>query len=79
MVVFASGELQQIRECCNFVYNLQAHIVFFMCDMRYNCVLRFSDGYRGGGGVRRMCVFSVNRRKNIWGDLGKFDHFTFKG
>ena len=30
-------------------------------------------------GVRRMCVFSVNRRKNIWGDLGKFDHFTFKG
>ena len=30
-------------------------------------------------GVRRMCVFSVNRRKNTWGDLGKFDHFTFKG
>ena len=26
-----------------------------------------------------MCVFSVNRRKNIWGDMDKFDHFTFKG
>ena len=26
-----------------------------------------------------MCVFSLNRRENIWGDLGKFDHFNFKG
>ena len=24
---------------------LQAHIVIFMRDMRYNCVVRFSDGY----------------------------------
>ena len=47
LVVFASDELKKIRKCCNFVYNLQAHIVFFMCDMRYNCVVRFSDGYRG--------------------------------
>ena len=47
MVVFASGELKKIRECCNVVYNLQAHIVFFMCDRRYNCIVRFSDGYRG--------------------------------
>ena len=30
-------------------------------------------------GVRKMCVFSVNRRKNIWGDLGKLDLFTLKG
>ena len=50
MVVFAYGELKKIRECCNFVYNLQAHIVFSMCDMRYNCVVRFSDGYRGSEG-----------------------------
>ena len=47
MVVSASGELKKIRECCNFVYNLQAHIAFFMRDMRYDCVVRFSDGYRG--------------------------------
>ena len=47
MVVSASGKLKKIRECCNFVYNLQAHIVFFMRDMRFNCVGRFSDGYRG--------------------------------
>ena len=26
-----------------------------------------------------MCVFSVDRRKNIWGDLSKFDHFTLRG
>ena len=26
-----------------------------------------------------MCVFSVNRRKNIWGGLGKFDNFIFRG
>ena len=44
MVVSASGE---IKKYGNFVYNLQAHIVFFMCDMGYNCVVRFSDGYRG--------------------------------
>ena len=76
MVVFASGELKKIRECCSFVYNLQAHIVFFMRDMRYNCVVEIFGWLQG---VRRMCVFSVNRRKNIWGDLGKFDHFAFKG
>ena len=26
-----------------------------------------------------MYVFSANRRKNIWGDLGKFDYFHLKG
>ena len=54
MVVFASGELKEIRECCNFVYNLQAHIVFFMCDMRYNCVVRFS---MVTGGEKDVYVF----------------------
>ena len=47
MVVSASGKLNKIRECCNFVYNLQAHVVFFLRDMRYNRVVRFSDGHRG--------------------------------
>ena len=26
-----------------------------------------------------MCVFSVNRRKNFWGDLGKFALFALRG
>ena len=39
--------LKKIEECCNFVDNLQADIVFFMRDMSYNCVVRFSDRYRG--------------------------------
>ena len=26
-----------------------------------------------------MRVFFVNRLNNIWGDLGKFDHYTLKG
>ena len=40
-VVPPSGELKKIQECCNCVDNLQAHIVFFMRDIRHNCVVRF--------------------------------------
>ena len=64
-VVSDSGELKKYRiECCNCVDNLQAHIVFFMRDMRYNSVVRFSDRYITVHGVRRICVFSENGRKN---------------
>ena len=42
--------------------NLQAHIVFFMGNIRYNCVVRFVGWIQG---VRRICVFSGNGRKNI--------------
>ena len=45
LVVSVSGELEKIRECSNFVYNLQEKIVFFLRDIRYNCVVSFSDGY----------------------------------
>ena len=30
MVVSVSGELKQIKECCNFVDNLQAHILIII-------------------------------------------------
>ena len=64
MVVSASVDLKKIQECCNVVDNMQAHIVFFMREMRYNCVMRFSGGYRGEKDdyVR---VFSGRGPKNI--------------
>ena len=47
MVVSASGELRKIQECCNYVDKLLTHTVFVICEMRYNCYVRFSDGYVG--------------------------------
>ena len=32
VVAFVSGELPKIQEWCNFVDNIQAHIVFFIRD-----------------------------------------------
>ena len=59
-----------IRECCNFVYNLQVHIVLFMGDMRYNCVVRFSGRYRGGGEIDVSFLWiGVKRFGEIWASL----------
>ena len=60
-VVSASDELKKMQECCNFVDNLQTHIVFFMCDMRYNCCAIF--GWIQG--LIKICFFSWYGRKNI--------------
>ena len=65
MVVSAFGELKEIRECCN----LQAHIVFFMRDMRFNCVVKFSDGYRGWEGCVCFLWIGVRIFGEIWASL----------
>ena len=54
MVVSASDNLKKIQECFNFVDNLQAHIVFFMLDSRYNCVVNFRSEIRG---EKDVCLF----------------------
>ena len=66
VVVSASGELKKIRECCNFVSNLQA---LFMRDMRFNCVARFSDGYRGWEGCVCFLWTGVRIFGEIWASL----------
>ena len=40
MVVFACAELKKIQESCICVDSLQAHIVFFVKDMRFNYFMR---------------------------------------
>ena len=56
MVVFASGELKKIQECCNCVDNLEAHIVFFMHTMRYRPTV-LSDFRMDIGGKKDLCLF----------------------
>ena len=53
-VVYASGELKKIQECCNCVDNLPAHIFFFMCYMRYTVLWDFR---MDTGGEKDLCLF----------------------
>ena len=53
LVVFASGELKNYGNA-PILCIICKTFVFFMRDMRYKCVVRFSDGYRG---EKDVCLF----------------------
>ena len=46
MVVTASGDLKTYRNVVS-LWIIFKYTLFLVLDMRYNCVMRFLDGYRG--------------------------------
>ena len=73
LVVFASGELTNIQECCFHVDYLQGHVIFVLRVIRYRCVVRFSDGYmRGWQGLLSENIIReviIMRSHVMWHDL----------
>ena len=66
MVVSASGELRKIQEYCNYVDKLQAHTVLAICDIRYNCYVRFSDSHMGLEGFVSFLGMGARIFREIW-------------